>query len=38
MLYIIVFHVLQGTNEILRMYIALTGMKYAGDQLKEVVK
>ncbi|XP_031566608.1 complex I assembly factor ACAD9, mitochondrial-like [Actinia tenebrosa] len=30
--------IFEGTNEILRMYIALTGMKYAGDQLKEVVK
>ncbi|KAK3748757.1 hypothetical protein QZH41_020325, partial [Actinostola sp. cb2023] len=30
--------IFEGTNEILRMYIALTGMKYAGDQLKDVVK
>ena len=31
------FH-LQGTNEILRMYIALTGMQHAGKHLQELVK
>lgn len=27
---------LQGTNEILRMYIALTGMQHAGKQFQEM--
>lgn len=29
---------LQGTNEILRLYIALTGMQYAGKILTEKIK
>ena len=28
----------QGTNEILRMYIALTGMQYAGENLQKLIK
>ena len=28
----------QGTNEILRMYIALAGMQHAGKHLQEIVK
>ena len=28
--------IFEGTNEILRLFIALTGMKEAGDVLKEV--
>lgn len=28
----------QGTNEILRLFVALEGMKYAGKELKEAVK
>ena len=28
----------QGTNEILRMYIALTGMQHAGKELKKMMK
>ncbi|XP_035675471.1 complex I assembly factor ACAD9, mitochondrial-like isoform X4 [Branchiostoma floridae] len=30
--------IFEGTNEILRMYIALVGMKFAGDILKEKLK
>ena len=30
--------ILQGTNEILRLYVALTGIQYAGKELKELVK
>ncbi|XP_020631609.1 acyl-CoA dehydrogenase family member 9, mitochondrial-like [Orbicella faveolata] len=30
--------IFEGTNEILRMYIALTGMQHAGKQLQEMVK
>ena len=29
---------LQGTNEILRMYIALTGMQHAGKQYQEMLR
>lgn len=29
---------LQGTNEILRMYIALTGMQHAGKILTDKIK
>ncbi|XP_070557398.1 complex I assembly factor ACAD9, mitochondrial-like [Ptychodera flava] len=29
--------IFEGTNEILRLYIALTGMQYAGKHLKELV-
>ena len=32
------FLIWQGTNEILRMYIALAGMQHAGKHLQEVVK
>jgi hypothetical protein len=28
----------QGTNEILRLFVALQGMQHAGKQLKELVK
>lgn len=28
----------QGTNEILRLFVALEGMKYAGKELKDAVK
>ena len=32
------YYVWQGTNEILRMYIALAGMQHAGKHLQEVLK
>lgn len=30
--------IFEGTNEILRLYVALTGLKYAGITLKELIK
>ena len=33
-----IFFISQGTNEILRMYIALAGMQHAGKHLQEIVK
>lgn len=30
--------IFEGTNEILRMYIALTGMQYAGENLQKLIK
>ena len=32
------FLMFQGTNEILRMYIALTGMQYAGKKLSDFIR
>jgi very long chain acyl-CoA dehydrogenase len=33
-----IFRIFEGTNDILRLFIALTGMQYAGAHLKEVQK
>jgi len=33
-----IFRIFEGTNDILRLFIALTGMKFAGDNLKELQK
>ncbi|KAI2801446.1 hypothetical protein RDWZM_008444 [Blomia tropicalis] len=31
-----IFRIFEGTNEILRLFVALTGMQYAGGHLKEI--
>ena len=31
-----IFRIFEGTNEILRLFIALTGMQYAGSHLREL--
>ncbi|XP_071085182.1 very long-chain specific acyl-CoA dehydrogenase, mitochondrial-like [Haliotis cracherodii] len=33
-----IFRIFEGTNDILRLFVALTGIQYAGGQLKEVQK
>ncbi|CAG5132307.1 unnamed protein product, partial [Candidula unifasciata] len=33
-----IFRIFEGTNDILRLFIALTGIQYAGSQLKELQK
>lgn len=33
-----IFRIFEGTNDILRLFIALTGMQYAGEHLKELQK
>lgn len=36
--FVFCFGFFQGTNEILRLYIALTGMQYAGKILTDKIK
>lgn len=33
-----IFRIFEGTNDILRLFVALTGLQYAGGQLKELQK
>lgn len=33
-----IFRIFEGTNDILRLFIALTGIQYAGGHLKELQK
>ena len=33
-----IFRIFEGTNDILRLFIALTGMQYAGSHLRDVQK
>jgi very long chain acyl-CoA dehydrogenase len=33
-----IFRIFEGTNDILRLFIALTGIQYAGSHLKELQK
>lgn len=33
-----IFRIFEGTNDILRLFIALTGMQYAGKHLKDLQK
>merc|ERR1719394_1942065 len=33
-----IFRIFEGTNDILRLFIALTGIQYAGSSLKELQK
>ena len=36
--YTCMIYLFQGTNEILRMFVALSGCQHAGKQLKELIK
>lgn len=33
-----IFRIFEGTNDILRLFVALTGMQYAGGHLRDVAK
>ena len=33
-----IFRIFEGTNDILRLFIALTGIQYAGNHLKDMAK
>ena len=33
-----IFRIFEGTNDILRLFVALTGIQYAGASLKELQK
>lgn len=33
-----IFRIFEGTNDILRLFVALTGIQYAGSHLKELQK
>lgn len=33
-----IFRIFEGTNDILRLFVSLTGIQYAGSHLKEVQK
>lgn len=33
-----IFRIFEGTNDILRLFVALTGMQYAGGHLRELQK
>ncbi|KAJ8310974.1 hypothetical protein KUTeg_011475 [Tegillarca granosa] len=38
MRYLGIFRIFEGTNDILRLFVALTGIQYAGNHLKELQK